>query len=147
VALNPDLRGRAPDALEVTPDYLKQVFNRKPKALVKSLLLDQEFIGGIGNAYSDEILWQARISPKSPAGSIPPEAMERLASAIPSVLLAATDHLRKNHPGMISGEFRDFLSVHNRDRSVSPTGHRIVIEKVGSKKTYYTDEQEFFGRE
>src|SRR5205085_5847951 len=41
--------------------YLKQAFNRKTQ--VKTLLTDQAVIRGIGNSYSDEILWEARISP------------------------------------------------------------------------------------
>jgi formamidopyrimidine-DNA glycosylase len=141
VALNPDLTQRPVDALDVTASYLEEIFKRKPKTLVKPFLLDQQLIAGIGNAYSDEILWHARISPKSVVGKIPKEAVERLASSIRSVLANATDHLRKKHAGMIAGEFRDFLAVHNPKAKTSPSGSPIIVEQVASKKTYFTEEQ------
>jgi len=74
-------------------------------------------------------------------GKIPKEAIIQLESSIKSVLAAATDHLRKNHSGIMSGEVRDFLSVHNPKTKNSPTGHPIIIQQIASKKTYYTEEQ------
>ena len=144
IALNPELAGRAVDALDVSADYLEQMFIKKPKMLLKPFLLDQQLITGIGNAYSDEISWQARISPKSVVGKIPKEAIDTLASSIHSVLSNAVNYLRKNHPGMISGEIRDFLAVHNPKAKASPTGSPIIIEQVASKKTYYTAEQHLY---
>jgi len=60
---NPDLR-KTPDALsdELNYAYLKEQLG-KSKAVIKNLLLDQHTIRGIGNAYADEILWDAGISP------------------------------------------------------------------------------------
>lgn len=141
VALNPDLTGRAPDALEVTADYLELMFNKKPKMVLKPFLLDQKLIAGIGNAYADEILWQAKISPKSVVGRIPKDAVARLTASVHSVLNHAVRYLRKNHAGMTAGEVRDFLAVHNPQAKASPTGSPIVVEQVASKKTYYTQEQ------
>lgn len=141
ITLEPDLKNRAIDALDVTSDYLEGAFQKKPRMAVKTLLLDQKILAGIGNAYSDEILWDARISPISEVGKIPKEAIIQLESSIKSVLTAATDHLRKNHSGIMSGEVRDFLSVHNPKAKNSPTGHPIIIQQIASKKTYYTEEQ------
>ncbi|RPJ11813.1 MAG: formamidopyrimidine-DNA glycosylase [Deltaproteobacteria bacterium] len=144
VSLNPKRVDTATDALSVTADYLKEMFRQKPKAAVKALLIDQKMIGGIGNAYADEILWEARISPKSAAGKIPQDAIGALAAAIHSVLNDATNYLRSSHPGIISGEIRDFLKVHNPSRSLSPTGHRILKEQISSKTTYFTEEQRLY---
>ena len=141
IALNPDLAGRAVDALDVSSDYLEQMFKKKPKMMLKPFLLYQQLIAGIGNAYVDEILWQAKISPKSVVGKIPKDVIAELTSSIHSVLSNATSYLRKNHPGIISGEIRDFLSVHNPKAKASPSGSPIIIEQVASKKTYYTAEQ------
>jgi formamidopyrimidine-DNA glycosylase len=109
--------------------------------VVKSFLLDQQLLGGIGNAYADEILWEARISPKSVVGKLPDQAVVKLAASIPAVLNHAIDYLRRHHAGMISGEIRDFLAVHNPKAKASPTGAPIIIEQIASKKTYYTEEQ------
>ncbi len=56
----------APDALseEVNFEFLKTLLSTK-KGSIKNILLDQKLIRGIGNAYADEILWDARISPFS----------------------------------------------------------------------------------
>lgn len=144
VTLNPKAEAKAPDALTVTADYLKSKFRKKPKMLVKSFLLDQQLIGGIGNAYSDEILWRARISPKSEVGKLPDEAVNSLVESIPLVLNEAIDYLRKHHPDILSGEFREFLKVHNPSVKKSPTGSSIIKEQILSKKTYYTEEQELY---
>ena len=144
VTLNPATETEAPDALEVTPEYLQQLLIRKPKALIKALLIDQALIGGIGNAYVDEILWAARISPKSAAGKLPPEAVASLAEAIPAVLNDAIKELRKRHPEMVAGEYREFLKVHRPELKRSPTGSPIIKENVSSKRTYYTEEQRLY---
>lgn len=144
VALNPGEEKDAPDALALSAEQLQQLCQRKPRTLIKPLLLDQALIGGIGNAYADEILWAARISPKSPAGKLPPEAVKALADAIPAVLKDAITELRKRHPDMVSGEYREFLKVHRPELKVSPTGAKIIKENVQSKRTYYTDEQRLY---
>src|SRR5688572_13580307 len=63
-----------PDALEVTYKYLKSILQRK--TTVKNVLLDQDLVRGIGNGYSDEILWEAKISPYSVAEAIPDEKVK-----------------------------------------------------------------------
>ncbi|TGU70096.1 formamidopyrimidine-DNA glycosylase [Geomonas terrae] len=141
VTLNPGAEKEAPDALALTEEELQRLCARKPRTMIKPLLLDQALIGGIGNAYADEILWAARISPKSPAGKLPPEAVRALAEAIPAVLNDAVAELRKRHPDMVSGEYREFLKVHRPELKTSPTGARIIKENVQSKRTYYTEEQ------
>lgn len=143
VTLNPE-PDEAPDALEVSAEYLREKFRKRPRTQVKAFLLDQQMVGGIGNAYSDEILWQARISPKSQVGKLPPEAVDALVAAIPAVLNEATDYLRKHHPDIVAGEYREFLKVHGPTLKHSPTGSRIVKEQILSKKTYYTDEQTLY---
>lgn len=141
VALDPKAGKEVPDGLQVTADYLKAAFQKQPKVLAKGFLIDQDKIGGIGNAYSDEILWRARIHPKSPVGKLPPEAIDALVEAIPAVLNEAIGEIRKKRPDAVSGEIRDFLKVHGAGRKVSPTGAKVVKEQIQSKTTYYTDEQ------
>lgn len=143
VSLNP-AEAEAPDALQIDVGYLQRLCDKKPKTLIKPLLIDQALLGGIGNAYVDEILWEARISPKSVAGKLPPEAVAALARAIPAVLNDAIGELRTRHPEMISGEYREFLKVHRPDLKSSPTGARIIKENVQSKPTYYTEEQRLY---
>jgi len=119
--------------------FLKKALDRK--AAIKNILLDQHVIRGIGNAYSDEILWQTRISPFSKANAIPDEKIKELAKTIKKVLINATKKIDENYPGLIHGEIRDFLDIHTRKRQTSPTGAKIQIAARGMLRTYYTEEQ------
>ena len=129
------------DALDpkLNYSYLKTALNRK--AAIKNILLDQNVIRGIGNAYSDEILWQTKISPFSKGNGIPDGKIKELAKNIKKVLKNATSKIYKNHSGLIHGEVRDFLDIHTKKKEKSPTGAKIKIADRGMLKTYYTDEQ------
>jgi formamidopyrimidine-DNA glycosylase len=143
-ALNPKLRN-APDALskEVDFNFLKDKLTKK-RTTIKNFLLDQNIIRGVGNAYADEILWDARISPFSVCNKIPDNKIKVLVKSIKTVLQDAEKKIIKTHPDIIAGEVRDFLNIHNAGKRKSPTGSSIRYETVSSRKTYYTDEQELF---
>lgn len=66
-------------------DALAEILAGRPRTL-KALLLDQTVIAGLGNIYTDEALWQARIHPTRPAASLSPGEVRALASAIQAVL-------------------------------------------------------------
>lgn len=144
IALNPEGNDTV-DALsdDLTAEWLEGKL-AKSRSVIKSFIIDQKMIGGIGNAYADEILWEAKISPKSISSKIPKAEVTKLAKAIKHVLTDAEKQILKSHPDIISGEIRDFMSVHHSKRKTSPTGGEIINEKIGGKSTYYTDEQELF---
>jgi formamidopyrimidine-DNA glycosylase len=129
------------DALDPKLNYrfLKKALDRK--AAIKNILLDQNVIRGIGNGYSDEILWHCRISPFSKANAIPDDKIRELAKTIKKVLKNATNKIAKNYPGLIHGEVRDYMDVHTKKKDKTPTGAKIKIAERGMLKTYYTDEQ------
>jgi formamidopyrimidine-DNA glycosylase len=129
-----------PDALsrQVTERFISTIL--QSRAAVKNVLLDQKVIRGIGNAYADEILWDARISPFSISNKIPPAKVKALVRSIRQVLKKAQQQIRKAEPGIIGGEIRDFLLVHNPKRKQSPHGSAIK-KTTGARKTYYTSEQ------
>jgi formamidopyrimidine-DNA glycosylase len=132
-----------PDALDASSDYLAEKFS-KTKTPVKTVVMDQKVIRGIGNAYADEILWDAKISPFSAANKIPEDKLKVLAKSIRKVLEAAEKQILKTKPGIISGEVRDFMEVHNHRKKQTSTGAAIHQKELASRKTYYTDEQELF---
>lgn len=131
----------APDALSngITADWWIEKLAKK-KSAVKNLLLDQKFIRGIGNAYADEIFYDAMISPFSIADKIPEEAVHKLAKSVKKVLENAEKQIQKANPDIISGEFRDFLNVHQPGKKETPKGEKILVEK-GTRKTYYVEGQ------
>lgn len=79
-----DLGPDALDALPRSPVWVKRMAGRS--VAVKSLLLDQRFIAGLGNIYADEVLHRARIRPTRPAGSLVRAEVKRLRAAVRPVL-------------------------------------------------------------
>ena len=140
VKLNPEEKNGM-DALDKGLDfkYLKSIFNRK--ANIKNVLIDQNLVRGIGNGYSDEILWETKISPFSTVNAIPDEKIKELVRTIKKVLTDATSRIDKSYPGLIHGEVKEFLQIHTKKKTESPTGSPIKIADRGLLKTYYTDEQ------
>jgi formamidopyrimidine-DNA glycosylase len=132
-----------PDALDVDIDYMKAKLG-KTRSAVKTVLMDQKIIRGIGNAYADEILWDARLSPFSASNKIPEANIKTLLKSIKAVLQHAEKEILKAQPDIISGEIRDFLQVHLPKQKQTPTGVAIHQKEIGGRKTYYTDEQELF---
>jgi formamidopyrimidine-DNA glycosylase len=59
---------------------------RGRSARLKTLLLDQSFVAGVGNIYADEALWRARLHPVRTADSLEPDEVRRLHRAMRSVL-------------------------------------------------------------
>lgn len=83
--------GREPLAEEFTPQALADLLRPRRRQL-KSLLLDQRLIAGLGNIYVDEALWRARLHPQRLGCTLTPEEIGRLHGAIRGVLLEAIDH-------------------------------------------------------
>ena len=119
--------------------YLKKALQRR--TTIKKVLIDQDTIRGIGNSYSDEILWAARISPYSIAHAIPDAKIKELVTKTKIILKKEINLIYKNFKGKINGEVKDFLKIHTKVKTKSPTGIEIKIDKKGFMKTYFTDEQ------
>lgn len=122
--------------------YLKTILDRDGK--IKAVLTNQALIRGIGNSYSDEILWQARISPYSISRKIPVEKVRQMSKLIKTVLRKEVSRIFKNHPGLVNGEIKEYLQIHTRAKTHSPSGFPIKIDKSGMMKTYYTSEQKLY---
>ncbi|WP_293942696.1 MULTISPECIES: DNA-formamidopyrimidine glycosylase family protein [unclassified Sphingobacterium] len=144
VELNPP-QADAVDALstKLSPQFLEDLL-QSSRSKIKTLLMDQKHIAGIGNAYADEILYEANISPLSVANKIPEKEIKKLAKAIKEVLEQAEKHILKTHPDIISGEVRDFMKVHNSKAVTDAKGNKILQTKIGGRSTYYTEQQHTF---
>ena len=145
VTLSPP-RVTVPDAMDpaFTFEYFQRMTRLKSSMNIKALLIDQRIVRGIGNAYVDEILWKADISPKSTAGKIPVENLRVLYDAIHWVLEDAIEQIERISPDIISGEERGFLRVHNPKKKTTDDGEPILCEEVARKRTYYTQKQRVF---
>ena len=145
VTLNPKA-SKAPDALSdsFTFEYFLSAVKRNAYKNVKAVLIDQNVVRGIGNAYVDEILWKADISPESVLGKIPEEKLKDLYQAISSILTDAIQTIQKIAPDIINGEERNFLKVHNPRKKFTDEGDKIIKKTVATKTTYFTDKQKLY---
>jgi formamidopyrimidine-DNA glycosylase len=111
---------------------------RRHPGELKNLLRNQEFVAGIGNAYSDEILHAARLQPFRKRGTLAPEEVDDLYAATRATLSNAVAVLRQRVPPTFETEVRDFLAVHNRGGQSCPRcGQRITQTEAGGFVTSY----------
>jgi formamidopyrimidine-DNA glycosylase len=128
-----------PDALaaDLTEDLWRARI-RKHSGELKNVLRNQEFVTGIGNAYSDEILWAARLLPSRRRATLAAEEVDELYRATRSVLSNAIDVLKERVPPTFETEVRDFLAVHNKGGQPCPRcGNRISQTEAGGFTTSY----------
>jgi formamidopyrimidine-DNA glycosylase len=84
------------------------------RAQVKGLLTDQSLLAGVGNAYSDEVLWQVRMSPFKPAANLTEADVARLHEALVTTLRGAVERAEGLAAGALKGEKKSGLNVHGR---------------------------------
>lgn len=103
---------------------------------LKNLLRNQQFVAGIGNAYSDEILWAAGLAPFRTRASLAADEIDALYRATREVLAWAIDELRRRVPPRLEVEQRDFLRVHHRGGSAClRCGSTISEVRAGGSAT------------
>ncbi len=84
------------------------------RSQVKGLLTDQSLIAGVGNAYSDEVLWEVGLSPFKPAKNLTPDDVSRLHAAVVDTLRAAVGRAEGLAAGKLKSEKKSGLNVHGR---------------------------------
>ncbi|MET3807990.1 formamidopyrimidine-DNA glycosylase [Nakamurella sp. UYEF19] len=123
--LGPDAMGD--DGTGLTLDALKSALAGRT-GRIKNVLTDQTVLAGIGNAYSDEILHTAKISPFATAGKLDGAVLESLHSAIVSVLSGAIARTVGAGAARLKGEKRTGLRVHARTGLPCPVCGGTVAE-------------------
>lgn len=109
----PTFAEMGPDALDISQQDFRQRL-RAFRGEIKGILIRAPFVAGIGNAYADEILWQARLHPYRKRTSLTPEEIERLYQAMRANLAEATRQVRQEMGDQIHIKPRDFFAVHMR---------------------------------
>ena len=112
----PGIASLGPDPLDesFTIDVLEGILQQAGRAQVKGVLRHQGTIAGIGNAYSDELLHAAKMSPFKPASSIVDEDLQTLYDAIRTVLGEAVERSRGLAAADLKSEKKSNLAVHGR---------------------------------
>lgn len=136
------LLGPEPLDPEFTSERLGEVLSRSRRS-VKSLLLDQRAVAGLGNIYVDEALWRAGIHPARKAWSLKPPEVDSLIRAIRFVLTSAlesggTTFSDYRTPDNQTGRYQARLSVYGRKGQPCPRCRQPIERMVeGGRGTHY----------
>ena len=130
----------APGFAEIGPDagtleWSEQEFATRARAKrseVRNLLQDQTFVSGVGNAYADEILWDAKLHPKRRVGSLSPDEMARLYGSLRSVIADGLRQVEAAMPPELGTKPRGHLKVRGRAGTACPRcGTKIMRRRKG----------------
>lgn len=126
----------------LTVNYLKEKYKNK-KLPIKTVILDQSIIAGIGNIYADEILFLSKINPLKKAFELSENELENIIKYTKEVLNKAilnggtTIRSYESSEG-VHGKFQQSLLVHDRENMQCPNCQTKIIKiKVGGRGTYY----------
>jgi len=137
-----ELKNLGPEPLEIDFPFFKKLFQGR-KARLKSLLLNQNFIAGIGNIYADEILFQAKLHPLTPASHLGDDDLKRLLKAMRGVLRKAIIHKGSSIRSFTNaegkrGEFQNYHQVYGREsQSCFICGERIKRLRLGGRSSFF----------
>ncbi len=120
------------DALSITAEEFLEIIHKR-KGKIKSILMNQSLISGIGNVYADEILFQAGIHPGAKGSRIPDDKIMKLFSTMNKVLKTAIkyDAKREDFP-------TKFLINYRRENKDCPDScGKINVIKINGRTTYF----------
>jgi formamidopyrimidine-DNA glycosylase len=119
-----------PDPLsdDFTIDVLRRILEAEGRKQIKGVMRMQSIIAGIGNAYSDEILHAARMSPFKPASSLDEAELRTLHDAVRATLGDAVRRSSGLAASELKGEKRSNLAVHGRTGQACPVCGDVVRE-------------------
>lgn len=126
----PGIASLGPDPLAegFTAADLTRILTAGGRSRLKGVLRDQKRLAGIGNAYSDEILHVAKLSPYTPSGSLDDDAAEQLLGTIRDVLGQAIDGAVGRPPSELKDAKRAAMRVHGRTGQACPVCGDLVAE-------------------
>ncbi|SHQ94671.1 Putative formamidopyrimidine-DNA glycosylase [Mycobacteroides abscessus subsp. abscessus] len=131
----PQIASLGPDALSLTADGLADIL-AGTTARLKNVITDQRVISGIGNAYSDEILHVAKLSPFASGKTLSEGQLTALYEAMQSVLTDAVERSVGQQAATLKGEKRSGLRVHARAGMPCPVCGDVVREVSFADKSF-----------
>src|SRR5438128_10528162 len=106
-----------------TLDWSATEFAERARATrreLRNLLMDQTFVAGIGNAYADEILWEARLHPKRRVATLSEEELRRLLAPVRSVIARGVTEVEAGLPPEPGPKARDHVKVSGHKGNPGP---------------------------
>jgi formamidopyrimidine-DNA glycosylase len=131
----PQIAALGPDALSLDAEGLAAALKGN-SGRIKTVITDQKIIAGIGNAYSDEILHVAKLSPFATAGKLTDAQLSALHDAMITVLTDAVSRSVGQGAATLKGEKRSGLRVHARTGLPCPVCGDVVREVSFADKSF-----------
>lgn len=134
--------GIEPDSDLLTKEYIYEKI-RKSNLPIKSLLLDQSIINGLGNIYVDEVLFASGVSPLREGKNVTLDECEKIKQSGKAIIIKATEcggtTIRSYTSSLgVYGAYQDYLKVHTKaGEKCSNCGEIIKKTRVGGRGTYY----------
>ena len=137
----PDLKDLGPEALEISYKDFRELFKTK-RGKIKQVLMDQKFVVGIGNIYSDEILYTAKIHPLSRVEKLKEPQIKVLYVAMKKILGkgikmrgTSSDDFRDTYGK--KGNYGSVILTYQRHGKMCAKGHLIHRTKIGQRSAHF----------
>ncbi|TDO33885.1 formamidopyrimidine-DNA glycosylase [Kribbella sp. VKM Ac-2527] len=124
----PGIARLGPDPFTLTAEEFGAILKREGRVQLKGVLRNQSVIAGIGNAYSDEILHVAKMSPFKPASNLSEDELQQLFEAMQETLRDAVDRSKGLAARDLKSEKKSGLRVHGRKGEKCPVCGDVVRE-------------------
>lgn len=152
----PEIKELGPDPLEKSFDFekfkviLKTRTGKKRTGKIKQILMNQKIISGIGNIYSDEILWRARIHPLTPANKLSEKELKKIFEAMKEILSLAVEEGGSSVSDYRDvegkkGGYQDIQNAYGREgEDCRRCGKEIERIKIGNRSSYFCPKCQVF---
>jgi formamidopyrimidine-DNA glycosylase len=132
----PHVATLGPEALDLDVDGLAERLTAAGRSPLKAVLAEQQVIAGVGNAYSDEVLHVAQLSPFKPASTLTPDELVTLHTALHDVLEDALGRSAGVAASGLKQEKKGGLRVHGRKGEACPVCGDVVREVSYATKSF-----------
>ena len=137
-------QGVEANSKDLTGEYIYTKIKAKSLPM-KTILLDQTIISGLGNIYADEVLYYAKISPLKKGKDINIDECQRIAEGSIKIINNAIKYggttIRSYTSSLgVTGHYQDYLKVHTKaNQKCQICGNMIKKIKIGGRSTYYCE--------
>ncbi len=137
-----EIKKMGPDALDIKLEVFESIV-RKSNKKIKQILMDQEKIAGIGNIYSDEILWRAKINPFIRSNKLSGSEIKRLFESIFKILNQALKYRGTSvsdyrDPNGLKGKYGAILKVYQKEGEKCSRCKAIIQrKKIGGRSAHF----------
>jgi len=132
-----------PEALEIKLGDFKNLLKKGPNSKIKPLLMDQKFIAGIGNIYSDEILFAAKVQPLRRVKTLTPEEIKLIWLNIGKILKLAVQNRGTSENTYLDalgkkGDYLKYLKVYRKEGQKCPRCPGVIKRaKIGGRSAHF----------